>query len=656
MIACFALLLLAAPVSARAQDAGEWIRRLESPAWAERELAQRRLAGLLTGADRALVRSAFASGGAETRLRLAEVLAGEDRLFGLAAELATDPEPELARAGLASLRLAIERLDPAAREPWLEGDDLRAALLDEEGVPLRASIELVSRVSLQELVALAAAAQSGAPPVAIDPGFADRAARPFGENEGHWPAFVRRAAQTVRGRLVGSGLRREAEPAAVRWLAIVPRERGAEADSVPLELVARWCLDFARAGDDERRAASARALGALRWIPVLDWFGRRWEHGDAAAFEGLLLAARAGAPACFQGAGARERLWNALESGADEPRGLHVALALAAAGPPPPRSAEAERAARAPDTALPRAACLRLVVLEGWGAAFAPAAGIARALLADAGLHTGIAYQALRVAAASGDPPASFHLAGAQSLFALAVLGDLPEFGALARGMEGWPPEDWADPAVPLRFAPAGLVVPVLDGWLAHGRVDEAGRYAAALLADVPDLPERLGALRGVHADACIAEAWERAVAHGIAAADLPFLRVRAGVATPAGLEAVRRALAERTPASPGEWLALGAACAGPDGAVARARLLALAGALGQEEVLPAAIRAVEALRAAGLDADEREFLRGFRAALSIGPGGQLSAIRLAADLPPRSVLPVRDLSAISRDPSLLGL
>ena len=108
------VLTLAAP---RQESVDAWFPRLESESWEERDLAQRRLAAELGPADAARVRAAIVAGGAETRLRLAHVLADEDRLFGLAAGLAVDADEVVARAGLTALRSSSSTQSTMAWSP-----------------------------------------------------------------------------------------------------------------------------------------------------------------------------------------------------------------------------------------------------------------------------------------------------------------------------------------------------------------------------------------------------------------------------------------------------------------------------------------------------------------------------------------------------------
>ena len=356
-------------------DPSPWFAGLEARTSAERDLAQRRLAGELEPTDASAIRVALATGGAETCLRLAHVLGSEERLFGTAAELAVDDAPEVARAALTGLRLAILRFEPFEYGEPLPADELGSALAPQDGFSFDA--EAFGAWEPSEIADLLALAQPAAPRIVF---LGDGATSPLARaalKSGSWREFVSAIRQRTGGRLAGFGVRREPGPSLVRWLAMT-ETREDVADLRASDLVERWCLDFARAGDSARRATAARSLASHGSPPTITWLARRFRDArDDAAFEGLLLASRRGfAPAVLQEPAAREHLWNELERAADldGERALHAALALARSGLPaePRRNAELARALSNLDLARPAIRMARDELHGEWNYVISP--------------------------------------------------------------------------------------------------------------------------------------------------------------------------------------------------------------------------------------------------------------------------------------------
>ncbi len=662
-----ALLLTLAPAAQESVDV--WFPRLESESWEERELAQRRLAGALQASDIALVRAALVAGGPETRLRLAHVLADEDRLFGTAAELAVDADEIVARAGTTALRLAIERFEPYALSEPIPREDLWSALAEHDGALIDAREG--KRYAPTEIADLLALAQAGSPRIVFDiaatTGTGVRKPVEFGA----WRELARSAAQQSGGRLVGFGVHREPAPQAVRWLAVV--ERAAEdADVRAGALVERWCLAFARAGDAQVRAIAARALCAHGMPSAVAWIaGRLRDTRDDAALEGLLLAARRGnVPAVLQEPFARELLWSELERAVHEQGSRAVDAARALAGVGLPRgegsSAELARALANLDPASPRRAQLALVVLEGWSSARAPASigSAVRGLLARADLPVALRFQCLRVAARLGivEP-----LAGDPGLLQAAAwnTGHFDEFARLVRGVPGWPPDAWAGEARDglnsdglksdgLRSdlqQDEAMAIASIDAWAARGALEPAARMLASLVASRPDATDRLSAVARL--EPRLRDVVDRAAAMSkLSAADAATWRVLCGVATADERRERAAEFLRRDPASDAEWLALGALCAGPTGAGARERFVSAMPGMSSAMALLVAQRAVHALRADLEDPAERAFLQSVRGVVRMERGSPLDRAFRAEAWPPPPSAPAVRLSSFDRDPA----
>lgn len=644
-------------------DPSPWFARLEAATSAERDLAQRRLAGELAPTDAPAIRAALIAGGAETRLRLAHVLGSEERLFGTAAELAVDDAAEVARAASVGLRLAIERFEPFAYGEPLPADELGPALSSQDGFAFDA--EAFGAWEPAEIADLLALAQPSAPRIVF---LGDGATSPLARTllrTGGWREFVRAIAQRAGGRFVGFGLRREPGPSLVRWLAVT-ESREDVGDIRASELVERWCLDFARPGDEARRAAAARSLASHGMPSAMEWLARRFrDQRDDAAFEGLLLAARRGvAPAVLQEPAAREHLWNELERAAEleGKRALHAALALARIGLPTEREGNIESARNAGsepnvelaralanlDLARPRRVAHALVVLEGWAEPRGPTeiASAVRGLLAREELASDLRLQTLRVAARAGivEPLAGDALELAR---AAARSGRFAELCALLRGVPNWPPDAWAD-ATDLGL-PNDATFAFVEAWIARGQLETAARVLARELARDPESSTRVRAFT-VAPDRV--RATLELAARSTTAEDRAAWFVLCGVATEGERRERLAALLETTPTTAVQWSTLADLAAGPTGENARVRLVALLAGAPPELALRVATRASLALRANLEDDAERDFLQAVRGAVRAQRGSPLDRAFHAKVWPPMATAPTVRLIDFDRDPS----
>lgn|GEM_PF-5999219 len=618
MLVAAILALLAAP-----GDPTPWFARLEAATSTERDLAQRRLTGTLEPTDASAIRAALVAGGAETRLRLAHVLGSEERLFGTAAELAVDTAPEVARAALTGLRLAIERFEPFASGEPLPADELGSALALQDGFAFDA--EVFGAWVPAEIADLLALAQPTAPRIVFvgDGSTSPLARAPL--RAGTWREFARAIAQRTGGRLVGFGLRREPGPSVVRWLAVT-ESRDEVVDIRASELVERWCLDFARVEGGLRRAVAARSLASHGLPSAIEWLARRFRQTrDDAALEGLLLAARRGlAPAVLQERFAREHLWNELEraSDLDGERALHAALALARSGLPAEseRNAELARALSNLDLARRRRVAHALVVLEGWAEPRAPTeiASAVRGLLARPELAPDLRLRTLRVAARSGivEPVTGDLLELARAATRTRQFDELCE---LLRGAPNWPPDAWAD-STELGL-PIDATFVLADAWVARGQLETAARVLARELARDPNSSARV---RVFTASAERVRATLELTARSIPEEEPATWFVLCGVATEGERHQRLTSLLLTRPSTDAQWLTLADLSAGSTGESARLRLAALLPTCSPELALRVARRAVQAIRASQDDEGERDFLQSVRGAVRADRGSAL--------------------------------
>ncbi|MBL8863759.1 MAG: hypothetical protein JNK02_17350 [Planctomycetes bacterium] len=649
----FLVLALALPLQAP-EPVTAWFPRLEAPHWAERERAERRLAALLEPEDAAVIRDALRAGGAETGLRLAQVLGAEDRLFGVAAELALDTDPRVARAAETGLRLALERFEPRAAGPALPRDELWAALAEHDGPALDARAPLSFEPA--ELADLLAIAAPEAPRIVLERATdADPAARRglgVGLGVGLWREHARSLASRAGGRLVGFGLRREGGPHLVRWLFVAPRDVE-EAQLFASELLERWCRTFAADGEPTARAAAARALVAHGLAPAVAWLERRARDArDDAALEGLLLAARRGsAVAALAEPALRAWSWDELErADGGDARGLHAALALARLGAPRGAEADAERARALAglDLARPARAELVLAVLEGWvgPGGWAGADAAVRALLGHGACPHGVRLGALRVARRAGGPAP---LVGDAEAFATAALrgGRGAEVLELLVGTPGWPSDAWA--AREDLDLPAELEALLVAAWLARGAAEPATARLVRLFEARPAAAAPLGLALAGRADPALL----RAAVQGAGPASAAELRlVAAGIGSEAERGRVLVALLGAPPSSGLEWAALAELCTGPGGELARARLASLLPSVDPELALRAATQAVRALRAALDGAGERQLLQAVRGAVRAERGGPHDRLFAPARWPPAADPLARALLDLDRSPA----
>lgn len=599
-----------------ADDVAERLRALEHVDAAQRREAQRWLSVHLNARDYPAVAGAAGAGGAETSLRLAQALGGEDRHLGLAALLAADEEPRVARLGEAALREQLLRWSSSAfdvpqrrrtlPDGWVD-DWPRRLSLDPELGGLAAVVERLDRLG------------RGPAPLVLDPRL-DPDVRTFvpdravaGERlEGSWSLVLLALARAHQLSFEVHGHRDEGDEgsrAARPWVRVCLR--GTEGGLTGGDLLIEWARGSLRAHDPVGNRAACRALAAVGWPAALAWLGARWEvRGDEAALEGLLLAAA-------QGRVARELLdpaaVRALLARADaDPEGLgeRVARALAGLGalardgsPLAPVLLEGweERGAAS--------RWVRLVALEGMAAPSPEATRRCDELL-DSDAPTWLRRQALRTRARVG-------LGGAPLLRApAALLEDLADDRAaelLARDLVAVgasPARGWSGAA----GSTTGSAHLALGLWaLGLGEVEPArGALGRRLGTEGPaELAARLRRWGALGAGTELGRLAAAPAPGGVPSGDWRQLLLLAGAVPAEGLAATVDALLARAPQDPAALLELGAVAAVDGSAGTRARqalIRALEGGTPVEDLLPALEVAVQGLRRARLDSLDEAF------------------------------------------------
>lgn len=310
-------------------DLGAIVARLADADPEARRLAQRDLAGALTGVDGALaLGEALLDAPAEAQRRVARVLGREPRLLGLAAELAGATTGAPARVGREALLAQLERWSPSAFDepevaafdpPRQDPDMQRLPRTWVEGVSLRLALDPVAGGLVGAFDRLDRWG-GGPAPIVLDPRVVTRAVRrpipPIESTrlQGSWSQVLNDLCRVhgVAYQLQGyryPGERRPGEdtsgdedtPPPRAFIHVVPAGTtqlapvGVDLRALASDEIVRWCRDLARDGDIVRQRAAARALAALDWPAAVQWLEVRWlERGDVAALEGLLAAAARG--------------------------------------------------------------------------------------------------------------------------------------------------------------------------------------------------------------------------------------------------------------------------------------------------------------------------------------------------------------------------
>jgi hypothetical protein len=436
-------------------------------------------------------------------------------------------------------------------------------------------------------------------------------------------------------------------------------KKGDEGVASGAELLESWVRGVLREHDPRWNAACARALASCGWPAAVAWLEERWTSaGDAAALEGLLLAAGRGraAPSLAQPWRVRALL-----------RDVDAALAAAAPG----SLAFAERGARALAALGPCAAdgsalgdvlvegweqlggesrWVRFVAFEGQGRPHVEGRRLARDVLGPAG------DPALRLAALGallrlqGEDVRPITVAAPAALLARAALDGRGDEAARALAAVGARPAPGAAPAADARDDALRLA---LVEWLALvGAPDDAAAVIGAGVGDgalLEPLAARLRAWTGFGRGALA-----RALVESLRAAGRARDAERLALWSDLLDEEQRRAELDRLLApgarSAADWLDLGVLAGGP-GSGWRARQALVEGIkqeVALEHLRPAVERCVLELRRRRMDEEDGAFQAGLRtqAARARHP---LAQVLYGRDWPPRPRETARRLEAFDR-------
>jgi len=679
LLAACALLLQSDRLSVGADTAG-WLEKLRAPAAEERASAQRWLARHLTGGDLGALREAARSGDAESRRRIALALADDDAHLALAVSLGTDAEPLVAEVGREALAERLARWCPAWTRRGIDRAAVLRSLRDESDRVVAIEARTADRrldVALDQLARFG----PGLPPLVLDPDLAlsehprDAPADAAGVLQGTSERVLDELVRLHRAEFEGFAITGDpdteggevVEPppeGPIRpWIRV--RRSVAVDERSAVERIVEWCLEVAGTGDPTRRSACARAVAATGWPGGIAWLEERaFAGGDAAALEGLLLAAGHGQVAPSLGrAEVVERLLATfprdLQAG-DSFRADVVVRALAAAGPVGEKGEDlAAIVAGGLANLPPREQWLRLVALEGMRAPSAAAATAIEALLSVPSISPPLRFQALRARAATGrDPAVSTPLGDPEGLLAWADgAGEAEACVRLLVTLRIPAPPLRPDPKADSRLSPS-LRAAELE-WLYSTR---DASTVAPLLARLCAPPAKGGI--GLEALTERTRAWVRRAgrprfdaavraARGLPAADvdrIDRLEILSGTASEE-LQARwtgRLAKADANAATREDLLCLGAMATREE---ARAALiLAIASPARLDDLASALELAVGILRAARREEDERAFVKVVADAAREGPQEVRSRFRSDAWPPRVSAEPIR---AGDRDRSL---
>lgn len=649
-----------------------WLARAAGRDWTERARAQRWLAAHLSSADVERVARAVAAGDAELAARLVQALGREPRLFELCARLALRPEPAAARLGREALREAILEWDARAEEPFASVAEWFPPLRQRWSAGFSAEAATWARGPALLLDLLARV--SNGPALVADPALAPRA--PSRAHEGSAPELLLAAAAEEELAALATPALAESGRGA-QWIVLLPR--GPQSAPTPLELVTRWITtlaDESRAIDE--RAACARALASSEWPEVLGWLERRWLAGDAAALDGLLLAAGRGAAVAALADPVRQRALigelGALAEQADDSRAGQdpaqalraarrasaIARALGAAGPCARDGTRLDALAlEGFERAGARERWLRLALLEALGSAPPSARETIDGLIAARETPPALRVQALRTRAALAlDTPAPALGGAAAELLEWAdTPARLAELVALVRRTQTPWPAGWTELGARAASLPPAVRGALFELALRADVREAALDQARALLAD--RAPAALAALRealaAVHLDAperalsaleiCDEAADDAGRERLCAAALLAGLAPRAQE-----MRALERWLAEG-PANGAQALALATQAAGPHASEVRARLVELLGAkLGVDERVEPLFAAARVLAASAWGAGLEALVAAAREKSRTSRDLELRA-RLRPDRwPPPPLAPLRALEQEQRE------
>jgi len=672
MIAHLAAGLLVCALGAPRPDVASELARLGSPSANERAEAQGWLARHLAPDDLDELAAAVRLGGEEVRQRVAQVLGSADRHLGLAVLVASDREREVAAVGRAALVEQIERWSasagdapsPARRLPETWEEDWTRPLAVEVGRDeLDHAFDLLDRLG------------GGPAPIVLDPSLQPslrpEAARPRGAPrrvQGSWSEVLAELVRVERLSFEVVGRREPYEPDAPGARAFVRVSlRGDGAAGSAADHLSAWCLGVVREHDPRWNAACARALAASAWPAALAWLESRWlESGDAAALEGLLVAAERGrvAPALAQPESVA-RLVRAIDrrlevqAEAALPFVERCARALGALGPLSPGGEVLEPELLAGFAeAAPIGRWARLVALELAARPGLEAGARCRELCRAGDTPLALRWQALRTLARvrTDDRPVALARAGELCDWA-ARAGLAEEAGWLLVTLAAEPDE----PPPPVAHGPADRAARVV--W-ALARGDESGAVAAGLAAlDAPELSEPAELAEGL--EVWVGLGWRRELSAWLTelsarlregdprAARLDSLALRAGLADDARRSVALARILASAPAQRAaqDWsdLAELASAERPSAAPARAALIApLRQGIAPEGLLPALERAAQRLAGARDPELGSSFVADLRAA-AVGSQHPLAGTLLGARWPAQAPRRAASLEAADR-------
>lgn len=632
--ALFTLVAALPAAAAAAEDVPGALARLASDSAAERATAQRWLAVNLSRDDLPLVAEAARGGGVEVRRRIAQALGTDDRHLDLASLLATDRDPLVAALG----ERAITELAAGWSTSVLDAPAKQRTVPDEweEDRPQPLSLDPEAG-SLADVVEVLARFGGGPAPLVLDPSL-DAAVRTRIPDrprltrrlEGPWCDVLRDLARRHRVSFEVLGHREEdaAGAAGARpWVRVC--KRGDESDTHAARHLVEWCRGLSREHDPSWNAACARALAMTGWPAPVAWLEVRWTRdGDPAALEGLFTAAARGAvaPSLARPAVIRSLLAEGDRRLAGRDAGSsafaeRLAAALAQVGPVSPGGESlADVLLEGWSTLAAPARWVRLVALEGQGAAHPASASACRRELAEVG-PLGLRMQALRTLVRVDDGHREpVPVADAARLFARARHESrLDELARNLLAAGAVPAEGWTAVAAGTDAA-EGLA---LLRWCAGSELPAARARAAELLAALArahppqELAPALARWDGLGGSAALRELFVRAAdpaarpAERRAAPALERLALHAGLLGERERAAALARIEAEPTLAPADLADLGALAGSGDGVGARAREL-LEGAVESgapvDDLTPAVELAVRALRRARLDGEDEAF------------------------------------------------
>lgn len=623
------------------RDVRSELERLAHPSSAARAAAGRWLGAHLAYEDRAALERTIQIGDAEVRGRLVEVLGGEDRLAYLAALLGGADDPELARVGRAALASGLQRWSPSAQEPGLTRSDLHEAMSAWIGPRIHVDVTLAT-APLDDVLDLVVPVAPRGVDIAVAPGLGRPAsALPRAAIQGSFESVLLELAERHDARIVGFACGEENADSG-RWLLLAPRlQRDDDPQASAAQRLAQWALDVVGPGDPEARVASARALAASGWPAGVDLLAQHAVRAhDAAALEGVLLAARRGriAPVLLKSEtqvalrAEIERALSDVEGGGR--RAIRLARALGATGTRGPAGEDLVAPALAGLATLGgRALWTRLVELEARQPTGPDARAALDLVLARDDVEAASRFLALAIRARFPEPvdgPARL----SELVQHAAPLGRLADLARFLRDARAYPPESWRDPLhLDLSWTVA-MRAYVATAWLARGELEPALAHVANLLVEEDVLVrERLAVALGEFTldtppllrDAFFARLQDTPLVARATAAR--FVALTVGALSEDHAAAVLASIPK--PAATREDMALlGALATSTRGAEARERLVAaVVPDVDVDDLVHGLDRAIEAIRAARDPELEREFTRAVR------PGNAGTSLRLRSRL-----------------------